>query len=323
MKVLVYGVGVIGSLTVHELCKAGNDVTIVARGEHLKVLEENGLVIQSHSTKKEWTDHPRVIAEYDGDQYDVTFSIMQNQQQEKLLNTLAKIQTRYLVLVGNNMLSKDMEETLRLHGNPWTTILFGFQTSAGLRHETYTEVVTFGVPVLTIGHLKKEMDSNEKSFFRSLFKGSSMQLEWMDDMESWYDCHAAFIIPIACIAYAHHCDIRTCGKQDMIDYLKAGKEAYDFLKSIHVPIRPINDDKNLNGFRGKILSAGMWVIAKTSLGEQAVTNHCRNAVTEMQFLDEQFENLRQKNPSFPMPTFDRLRNEMPSWQDLHQLYDKK
>ena len=42
MKVLVYGIGVIGSLTVHELCKAGNDVTVVSRGCWKEVLERQG-----------------------------------------------------------------------------------------------------------------------------------------------------------------------------------------------------------------------------------------------------------------------------------------
>lgn len=47
MKVLVYGIGVIGSLTVHELCKAGNDVTVVSRGCWKEVLERQGLQIHS------------------------------------------------------------------------------------------------------------------------------------------------------------------------------------------------------------------------------------------------------------------------------------
>lgn len=39
MKILVYGVGVIGSLLVHELITAGNDVTVVARGLWKETLE--------------------------------------------------------------------------------------------------------------------------------------------------------------------------------------------------------------------------------------------------------------------------------------------
>ena len=51
MRILVYGVGAIGSLMVHYLCKAGNDVTIIARSTYDE-LKNNGLVIRHHLQKK-------------------------------------------------------------------------------------------------------------------------------------------------------------------------------------------------------------------------------------------------------------------------------
>lgn len=319
MKVLVYGTGVIGSLTVHELITAGNDVTVVSRGHTKDRLEKNGLCIRSG--KKEFIDHPRVLSEYDGQTYDVTFSVMQNQQQDKLLDTLAGVHTKYLVLVGNNMESSEMDRKIRERSTDRKTILFGFQTSGGQRHENYTDVVIFGALSLTIGHLKKELNSDEKAFFRTLFRGSRMKLDYEDDMESWYRCHAAFVIPIACIAYIHHCNIRTCVMEDMKNYIRAGAEGYAFLESTGTKIRPKGDEKNLVGIRGRILTFAMWIVCRTKLGEQAVTNHCRNAVAEMQFLDERFEELRKQNPTFPMPEYDRLRQERPDWEELHRDYD--
>lgn len=105
--------------------------------------------------------------------------------------------------------------------------------------------------------------------------------------------------------------------QDVRSYLQAGTEAYDFLKSIGTQIRPKGDDKNLMGIRGAVLSAVMWIVFKTKFGELYVSNHCRNAVTEMQFMDEKFEELRQENPVFPMPVHDRLRKARPDWEELH------
>lgn len=321
MKVLVYGVGVIGSLMVHELCVSGNDVTVVARGEWKNVLESKGLCIKMHSGRKMSTDHPRVLSAYDGQAYDVTFSVMQNQQQDALLNTLAGVRTQYLVLVGNNMESGKMNRILQEKSPDRKTVLFGFQTSGGSRYKEYVEAVTFGVLSLTIGHLKEALSPGEQKFFRSLFSGSSMRLDFEDDMESWYRCHAAFIVPIACIAYTHHCNIRTCGWKEVKSYLQAGAEAYAFLQSIGTPIRPKGDDQNLHGVRGALMSLLMWIVCKTQLGELAVTNHCRHAVTEMQFMDEKFEDLRIQNPSFPMTEYDRLRKERPSWEKLHEEYD--
>lgn len=162
MKVLLYGVGVIGSLTAHELCRAGNEVTVIARGRWKEVLEQQGLRIHAYSGNKEWTDYPEVLGEYDRNTYDVVFSIMQNQQQTEIVDTLACVQAKYVVLVGNNLQSEKMQQQLIDYGWNANQIIFGFQTSAGVRHEDYTEVITFGTPELTIGHVSSDVSDKEK-----------------------------------------------------------------------------------------------------------------------------------------------------------------
>ena len=65
MKILVYGVGAIGALMVHYLCRAGNDVTVVARSTYDE-LKNNGLVIVNALNKKKIAvDHPNVVTEAD------------------------------------------------------------------------------------------------------------------------------------------------------------------------------------------------------------------------------------------------------------------
>ena len=60
MKILVYGVGAIGALMVHYLCRAGNDVTVVARSTYDE-LKNNGLVIVNALDKKKIAvDHPNI-----------------------------------------------------------------------------------------------------------------------------------------------------------------------------------------------------------------------------------------------------------------------
>lgn len=319
MKVLVYGIGVIGSLTVHELIASGNDVTVIARENRKSELEQNGLKIRLG--KKEFIDFPRVLSAYDGQTYDVTFSIMQNQQQDALLETLSEVHTKYLVLVGNNMESEKMDCFLRKKSSDEKKILFAFQASGGQRYENYTQVVTFGRLSLTLGHLKKELEPTEKADFKKLFCLSKTKFKYDDDMESWYRCHAAFIIPVACLSYIYHCDLKKCTWADVKKYIKAGSEAYGFLESIGTQIRPKGDEKNLRGFRKFILTFLMWLMFKTKLGEEGVTNHCKNAVTEMQFLDEKFEELRKKNLAFPMPEYDNLRQKRPTWKELHREYN--
>lgn len=319
MKVLVYGAGVIGSLMIHELITAGNEVTVIARGQWKENLENNGLRITINN-KKKYTDHPRILSAYDGQKYDVTFSIMQNQQQDSLLDTLAAIHTDYLVLVGNNMESARMHAYLQTKRTDHKTILFGFQTSGGQRYKDHVDAVTFGSLTLTIGHLNEALTKEEKTYFETLFSASEMKLEYEDNMESWYICHAAFIIPAACISYIHNCNLKTCTMRDVKDYIQAGSEAYDFLHAMGIPIRPKGDEKNLHGVRRGIITLAMWIVFKSKTGELAISNHCRNAVTEMQFMDDKFQELKKSNPSFPMPVYDSLRKERLDWSLLQQLY---
>ena len=61
MSILVYGSGVIGCYLAHVLCSAGNDVTLLARGQWKEQLQRNGLRIRHHLQRKTTLDHPRVI----------------------------------------------------------------------------------------------------------------------------------------------------------------------------------------------------------------------------------------------------------------------
>lgn len=47
MKIAVIGTGGVGGYFGAKLAKAGNDVTFIARGEHLKAIKSNGLVVKS------------------------------------------------------------------------------------------------------------------------------------------------------------------------------------------------------------------------------------------------------------------------------------
>ena len=72
-----------------------------------------------------------------------------------------------------------------------------------------------------------------------------------------------------------------------------------------------------------LLRGMMKLIAKTTIGELAATDHCRNAVTEMEWLDICFERLRAEHPGCPVPVWDQLRGEMPSWEEIHRTYDRR
>ena len=56
MRILLYGVGALGSLMAHFLCKAGNDVTIVARSTYDELCK-NGLIVEHYLKRKTTIDY--------------------------------------------------------------------------------------------------------------------------------------------------------------------------------------------------------------------------------------------------------------------------
>jgi hypothetical protein len=49
------------------------------------------------------------------------------------------------------------------------------------------------------------------------------------------------------------------------------------------------------------------IVAKTVLGRLMVSDHCRNGIVEMKYLDAMFNDYRQAHPGMPMPTWDAMR----------------
>ncbi len=58
MKVCIYGAGAIGGIIGARLARAGNDVTLIARGAHLEAMQKSGIRCTSEETGEDFTIHP-------------------------------------------------------------------------------------------------------------------------------------------------------------------------------------------------------------------------------------------------------------------------
>ena len=188
MKVLVYGSGVIGCYLAHVLCAAGNDVTLLARGQWKEQLQENGLRIRHHLQRKTTLDRPRVIGGIEeNDAYDAVFAVMPYNKMRAILEPLAAIRSPIVVLVGNNMSPATMQREILERSVCGKQVLFGFQATAGKRdHEK--------------GMLICERAGRSK--LTALFGKTGYKLHWQPDMEAYLICHLAAVLPICYLAYA-------------------------------------------------------------------------------------------------------------------------
>lgn len=303
MKILVYGTGAIGSLMIHYLCKAGNDVTVVAR-KNYEPLRQNGLTIRHYFQRKTTTDHPNVVRQAaEGENFDIVFSVMQSQQQKALLDTFANIDTKLIVLVGNNLEADYCLE--RLNGK---NVLFAFQNSAGRREGATAIVGRMPVTELVVGGLHGAASEENLQLARNALSVKGYKITAIDDMYAYYLCHVAEVMPYAYLCYKTNCNIKQLKRGDIKTIMKASSECFDYIKSIGINVRPKNEDKF---YSGGLKTTAMFLLyrlmSKTVLGKLMIQDHCENGIEEMRYIDQMFEKYRQEHMGTSMPVWDEIR----------------
>ena len=327
MKVLVYGAGVIGSYLAHVLCAGGNDTSVVARGKWKEQLEQNGLRIRHHLQRRETLDHPQVIERAEENEpYDAVFAVMPCHRIGAVLEPLAEIQTPIVILVGNNMSPSLMRGIILEKTVCPKKVLFGFQATAGKRDMERGMLICerAGEGRLDIGELHGPADPSTKEKLDRIFRGTGYQLCWQPDMEAYLISHLAAILPIGYLAYACGGDLtRSSASMRRLMRLASG-EAYGMLKSRGMPILPANAEQYyLPGMKGTLMTLVYFVMAKSrTIGDLIACEHCRNAVEEMEMLDQAFEKIITESPGYPMPNWKKLKAQMPDWDTVREQYRK-
>lgn len=302
MKILVYGTGAIGSLMIHFLCRAGNDVTVVARSSYNE-LSKNGLIIRHKLQGKTTVDHPKIVKEAESTHYDIVFSVMQGQQQKALLHCLRKLDTDLIVLVGNNMETTECSKAL-----VGKHVLYGFQDSAGHREHNAAVVGRLPVTGLNVGRLHKPAPQAYIDKLRKAFDVKGCKVTNTDSMYAYYMYHIAELMPYCYLCYDKGCNLKKADMADINRIMQASRECFDYLRAQDIPVMPKGEEKF---YDGGISTAAMrtlyFIMAKTVLGELMVSDHCKNGIAEMKYLDDKFEEYRREHSGPPMPVWDRLR----------------
>lgn len=316
MRILVVGAGVIGSYLIHAACTAGNDVTVVARGAWGETLRERGLVIRHWVQHTTTTDRPRVVTSVPEDEhFDAAFSVMRQDQQLAALPQLARIDTEVLVLVGNDLRAREVEERLVAKGRAGR-VLFGFQSTAGNREGDHVVCVRWGASGLDVGPLRGEPSEHDKALLGRVFSGA-YKPRWTHDFGDWLTCHATAVLPMCFASYACDCDLHKASGELLDLLVEAQREGYALISELGCQILPESDQGLLDGGPRTALWRGfMWLLAHTAIGTLCCDDHCKHAPDEMRSLDRDFERMRGHRPDFSMPAWDELLARMGGWDDV-------
>jgi len=245
-KILVCGVGVIGSVYALRLAKAGHDVHVLARGERLQAIRETGLHIHQIFLNEEESAEVGVLEEVNpGDRYDMVLVVVRSGQISKVLEKVATLSKPQACLVlGNNL--GDYAEQEAIVGSD--CFILGFGAFGGYREG--------GTIVYLDGRSKKNPDRSARTkttlgiisqeasaaldMVRNIFDSAGLPWAVCDDMPSWLLCHAALVFPLAGGMYAAGGDQeRVCRTRDAaVLGIRACKELLKALRSLGYRIEP-------------------------------------------------------------------------------------
>lgn len=310
MKILVYGSGALGSLMIHFLCKAGNDVTVVARST-ADELRRNGLVVRHYLQRKTTTDHPKIVESAPVDErFDIVISLMQGQQQKALLDAFISLRTNLLVLVGNNLEADYCQNRILAERND-LQLLFGFQNSAGHREGGKAVVARLPVTELFVGGLHQPAPDWAIDTIRKAFSIKDYKITPISDMQAYYLCHVAEVMPYGYMCYKCGCNLKKLRRHDIQLIMQASKECFAYLKSTGVSVMPEDEDRFYNGgLRTYAMFLLYRLMSKTVLGRLMVSDHCQNGIEEMIYIDQKFDEWRCQHHGSSMPTWDGIRRHM-------------
>ena len=320
-KLLLMGVGVIGSYLTQVLCEAGHDVCVVARGPWADTIECDGLRIRHYLQRKDTTCYPRVVRELPtGEHFDATFVVMRQDQMVAIAPELATLDTDLVVCVGNDLRVAEVEAAIRADGAGPERVLFGFQGTAGHLEADRAVVVRLGAWHLTVGPATGETSERDRALLKSILCGS-YQAVFEHDMHWWLVCHAVSVLPFCFLAYRLGCDLTKATAEDVTALTDAMLEGYEVVIAAGGMILPEGDEDFLKpGPKRVAWELALRAMAKTAIGRLCVTDHCKNAVSEMRALDEGVEELFAQAPDVAHPTWDALRSAMPSWDELERIW---
>ena len=314
MKTLIYGAGPLGSIYAYLLHKAGNDVTILARNEHYKFLQENGIVLINEFTQEKIIEKVNVVDSLnEEDSYELVIVLIRKNNIKNVLPILRKNKKiPNILFMGNNTLGFDQY----LKYLPKEKLLFGFPGGGGSRINHIVHYVDSEKPngkrlPITIGEIDGAMRERTKQI-KSLFEMSDVSVKIVDDIDSWLKYHVAFVNPIAGALLKAGDNYKLAKDKDTIrTYIRAVKEggrvlkALGYRKSYNVKLRLFY-----------LMPEGILInilkqVFNSRFAEVAMMMHANAAKDEMIELGNEFKSLTNQT-SIKTPNLDELINCIPS-----------
>ncbi|RLJ71712.1 2-dehydropantoate 2-reductase [Salisediminibacterium halotolerans] len=306
-KILICGAGPFGSLFAERLTEAGHDVTLMARGERLKELEEHGVVIENSKTGESTAVRVPLTERLEPDDaFDLVIVTMRKNQALELLPQLAENDRVPVFLFMMNNAS-GFEELIRKLGRE--RVMIGFPLPGGARSGEAMKMLPVDEKnpwTIPLGEADGSMRMRTVKVAEILASMRGYKVQLRSDMDAWLKTHVALLIPAFVPAvYAAGTDLErfTRTRDARILCVRGIKEALRELRASGTPITPKElrileyiPEPTLAFYLGQAVKLDMF---KVSL------EHLKAAPDEMAQLADEFNRLT-SGVKMTSPALDQL-----------------
>jgi 2-dehydropantoate 2-reductase len=304
VKILVYGAGVLGSLYGARLQAAGQDVTLLARGQRRADLQQHGVVLENVLTRQRSTTRVKVVEELAReDAYDWVMALMRKNQVRSILPILgAHRHTPNVAFLHNNAAGpKDMTAALGMH-----RVLLGFPGAGGTIEGPVVKYLLIPQQKTTLGELSGERTQRLHEFAQALqWAGFAVSVSF--NMDAWLKTHVALVTAIAGALYAHGCDpCQLARSSDGVPLMVQGvREGFRVLQALGLPVLPFKLQVLFQWLPRAVPIVYWRRYLNSQMGEYALARHTRVAGDELKQLAGEFRVLK-LTAGEPTPALDQL-----------------
>jgi 2-dehydropantoate 2-reductase len=311
LKVLFYGAGVIGSLYAARLKESGQDVSILARGDRLTNIREQGVVLEDVLSGKRTKTTLNVVERLSPeDPYDLVVVCVGKQQLSSVLPALAanRLVPNILFMLNN---AEGLKETTDSVG--MERVLGGFPGAGGSLHQGSIRYLMVNQQSTVLGEPDGRRTPRLQEI-ESVFKGAGFPVEITGNIDAWLKTHAIFITCIEAAIHLAGGDNRRLAESPsaLIEMVDGVREGFRALQALGIPVTPFKL-KLMFMWMPRRYPVGYWRgELKGKLGEYSLAAHANASVAEVVELIREVRRLV-RGTSVPTPSMDRLYAWVDAW----------
>jgi 2-dehydropantoate 2-reductase len=306
MKILVFGVGVLGSVYAAKLRQAGHTVAVLARGQRAIDLQTHGIVLENAATGTRETTPVTLLEHLEPDDpYDVILVVVRKDQLAGVLPIIAGHRaTPSILFMVNTALGPD--ELVEAVGRE--RVLLGFAGAGGTRtgYVVQYHVLPGWQQPTTLGELNGQRTARVLRIGTALHE-AGFPVAFSRNMDAWLKTHVMWTCPVAHSLYmVGGSNFSVAHTRDaLVLWIRAVREGFQVLRALGVPITP----PSLRVFEllpEPLLVAALSRLLDTPTAELVIAQHANAARAEYVQLGNEVWGLAHR-AGVAMPAFERLR----------------